>query len=69
MSNDVFGQLCFYTLVTVPTSEDKVRDKRVRLATVHCHRSTCDDYIESFRTHNPHLGGNVFIEFSTREFF
>lgn len=66
MSNDFFGQLVFFTFVTVPTSEDKVRDKRVTLATIHCHRSTCDDYAESFRTHNKNLG-EVYAEFSFKE--
>ena len=67
MSNDVFGQLCFFMFVTVPTSETMVREKRVKLATVYCHRSLCDEYIESFRTHNQDLAGKVVIEFSTRE--
>jgi hypothetical protein len=67
MSNDVFGQLCFFMFVTAPVSEEKVRDKRIKLATVYCHRSVCDDYIESFRTHNPDLSGKVVVEFSTRE--
>ena len=67
MSNDVFGQLCFFMFVTVPTSEEMVREKRVRLATIYCHRSLCAEYIESFNTHNKDLVGKVVTEFSFKE--
>jgi hypothetical protein len=67
MSDDFFGQLCFFTFVTVPTGSDRFRDKRVKLATIHCRRSDCEANVEQFKTHNPQLGRSICAEFSFRE--
>ena len=67
MSDDLFGQLCFFTFVTVLTGSNGVRDKRVKLATIHCRRSECEDNVEQFKTHNPQLGRSICAEFSFRE--
>lgn len=74
MSDDFFGQLCFFTFVEVPTVERGVgvhtfntRLKRVKLATIHCKRSDCEVNVDQFKTTNPHLGRAVQAEFSFRE--
>ena len=74
MSDDVFGQLCFFTLVEIPAIERGIgvctfntRMKRVRLATVHCKRSDCEANVEQFKTLNSHLGRSIHAEFSFRE--
>ena len=74
MSDDFFGQLCFFMLVDVPAIERGVgvcnfnaRTKRVRLATIHCKRSDCEANVEQFKIMNPHLGRSVHAEFSFRE--
>ena len=74
MSDDFFGQLCFFVLVDVPTIErgDQVckfntRTKRVRLATVHCDYSDCEDNIAQFKALNREFGQTVHAEFSFRE--
>lgn len=68
MSNDVFGQLCFFMFVSVPTGSGSTRDKRVRLATIHCHRSECDDHVETFKyTLNSDISRRIYAEFSFKE--
>jgi hypothetical protein len=74
MSDDFFGQLCFFTFVEVPTIERGVgvqtletRLKRVKLATIHCKRSDCEANVDQFKTSNPPLGRAVQAEFSFRE--
>jgi hypothetical protein len=74
MSDDIFGQLCFFVLVDVPTIERGVgvntltaRTKRVRLATIHCDRSDCEDNIKQFKALNREFGDTVHAEFSFRE--
>jgi len=74
MSDDIFGQLCFFVLVDVPTIERGVdvctltaRTKRVRLATIHCDRSDCEDNIKQFKALNREFGDIVHAEFSFRE--
>ena len=67
MLNNVFGQLTFSMLVAVPMSEGRAREKRVRLATVYCQRSECDEHIEAFKALNERIAYSVFAEFSFRE--
>lgn len=67
MSDDVFGQLCFFTFVTVPTGSNVSRDKRVKLATIHCRRSECDEYVTAFKIDNGDIARKVHAEFSFRE--
>jgi hypothetical protein len=67
MSDDVFGQLCFFTFVLVPTGASTSREKRVKLATVHCRRSECDEYFAAFKIDNGDIARKVCAEFSFRE--
>jgi hypothetical protein len=69
MSDDVFGQLCFFTFVSVPTDSiaNIPRNKRVKLATVHCRRSECDGYVKQFNLDNEFIARRVVAEFSFRE--
>lgn len=74
MSNDVFGQLCFFMFIDVPTVESgdhvrtfDVRMKRVKLATVHCKRSDCEANVEQFKAINSSIARKVCAEFTMRE--
>lgn len=70
MSEDVFGQLCFFTFVSVPTLHDypnNTRGKRVKLATIHCKRSECNRLVENFKSDNDAFNLGVCAEFSFRE--
>jgi hypothetical protein len=67
MLNSVFGQLTFSMFITVPMAEGRAREKRVRLATVYCQRSECDEQIEAFKASNERIASMVFAEFSFRE--
>jgi hypothetical protein len=67
MSNDVFGQLSVFMFVTIPTGSSVSRDKRVKLATIHCRRSECDEHFENFKANNDGIARKVHAEFSFRE--
>jgi hypothetical protein len=74
MSNDFFGQLCFFMFVDIPTAEtgDQVRKfdvrmKRVKLATVYCKRSDCEANVEQFKAINSSIARKVQAEFNFRE--
>ena len=67
MSNDVFGQLTVFMFVTLPMGEDRFRDKRVTLATMHCRRSDCDENFEAFKVRNERIAPLAIAEFSFRE--
>lgn len=76
MSEDVFGQLCFSTFVSVPSIQSyrgkdadsfTTREKRVKLATIHCRRSESETYFAEFKSANPRIAGQIFAEFSFRE--
>lgn len=68
MSDDFFGQLCFFSFVTIPTSNvaNMTREKRVKLATIHCRRSECEEYVANFKIENGNVK-SVHAEFSFRE--
>jgi len=75
MDNDVFGQLCFYTFVCVPKIESyegknsnySSRPKRVKLATIYCHRSESAEYFSEFKSANPTVSTRLCAEFNFRE--
>jgi hypothetical protein len=76
MSDDIFGQLCFYTFVEVPSIQSyqrsevyshTTRPKRVKLATIHCNRSEKDTYFLEFKSANAMMSKHIVAEFTTRE--
>ena len=76
MSNDVFGQLCFFMFVDVPSIQSyqgsevynhTVKPKRVKLATIHCSRSEKELYFSEFKSANAMISGRIVAEFSFRE--
>ena len=76
MDNDVFGQLCFYTFVEVPSIKSYqgsqvynffTRPKRVKLATIHCNRSESETYFAEFKSANGGIANRIVAEFSFRE--
>jgi hypothetical protein len=76
MSDDIFGQLCFYAFVDVPSLQfhngvgdysHSTKPKRVRLATVYCKRSESATYFLEFKSANAMLFKRVVAEFSFTE--
>ena len=74
MSNDVFGQLCFFIFIDIPAIERgdqvctfNVKPKRVKLATVYCKRSDCEANVEQFKAINSSIARKVQAEFNFRE--
>lgn len=68
MDKDVFGQLVFFMFVEVPTGDVmRPRGKRVRLATMHCRRSECDENFLEFKSLNGEIARKVHAEFTFRE--
>ena len=76
MSEDVFGQLCFFTFVSVPSIQSyrgkeadsfTTREKRVKLATIHCNRSESETYFAEFKSANAGIAKRIFAEFTFRE--
>lgn len=76
MSNDVFGQLCFFTFVDVPSiqsysgsdaSSFSVKPKRVKLATIYCNRSESETYFAEFKSANAMMSKRIVAEFTFRE--
>jgi hypothetical protein len=76
IGDDVFGQLCFYTFVSVPSIQSykgkeadsfTTREKRVRLATIYCNRSEKDTYFLEFKSANGMMSKHIVAEFTTRE--
>lgn len=75
MSDDVFGELTFFTFVEIPSVQlgnglemrDHTRTKRVRLATVGCKRSDCEANVAEFKRLNSRIAGQTYAEFSFRE--
>jgi hypothetical protein len=76
MSDDVFGQLTFSMFVEVPSIQfyrgkdaDSfvTREKRVKLATIHCRRSESETYFAEFKSGNARIADRIVAEFSFRE--
>ena len=75
MSDDFFGQLCFYTFVDVPkiefyegkNSNYSTRPKRVRLATIYCRRSESAEYFAEFKSANAMMSKRIVAEFKFEE--
>jgi hypothetical protein len=76
MSNDVFGQLCFFTFVDVPSIQSyqgsevyshTVKPKRVKLATIYCNRSESETYFLEFKSANAMMSSRIVAEFTFRE--
>ena len=58
MSDAVFGQVEFFTHVSVPTLHDypnNTRGKRVKLATVHCEYQDRFETVSKFKADNSHV--------------
>jgi UDP-N-acetylmuramyl tripeptide synthase len=64
-----FGMLSFFIFVTVPAGGERVREKRVTLASVSCEYSDCKAVLENFRDENPmlHKANRIHAEFIMRE--
>jgi len=76
MSDDIFGQLCIYTFVDVPSIQScgssqvydfTVKPKRVRLATIYCERHQKELYFAEFKSANAMMSKRLVAEFTTRE--
>ena len=64
----LFGQLVFFTRVTMTRHDGVVVDKTTRLGAVNCEHSQCEARITQFRESNPHLH-YIRGEFVFRDYF